>query len=83
MITIKIKLFFIMQHGFLFLVCELYKYGPNCTEDCGHCKHSRSCSIDTGVCPDGCEEGWTGEHCDTRRYQTTPYFFETLGKNYF
>lgn len=49
----------------LFLACEPYKYGPDCTGICGRCKHGISCSVDTGACPDGCEEGWTGKRCDT------------------
>lgn len=57
-----------------FLVCEPYRYGPNCTKDCGRCKHGRSCSMDNGACPDGCEEGWTAEHCDTRKYNNARQF---------
>lgn len=43
--------------------CEPYKYGDNCTLDCGHCKHGVPCSVDTGNCITGCEKGWTGTHC--------------------
>lgn len=47
------------------LECEPYKYGPNCTFDCGHCKDNKPCSMDTGDCPSGCMEGWIGKHCIT------------------
>lgn len=47
------------------LECEPYKYGPDCTTQCGHCKGGDSCSMETGNCPGGCTDGWVGERCDT------------------
>lgn len=47
------------------LECLPYKYGPNCSLDCGHCKNARPCSGMTGKCTDGCQQGWTDDFCLT------------------
>lgn len=45
--------------------CLPYKYGPNCSLDCGHCKDAGPCSGVTGKCADGCQQGWTDDFCLT------------------
>lgn len=50
---------------FSFIACKPFMYGPRCTRYCGHCQHGVPCSMDTGACPGGCEEGWIGERCTT------------------
>lgn len=50
---------------FLCLVCLSGHYGTNCSERCsGHCINIGSCDHVSGVCPDGCEDGYTGKLCN-------------------
>lgn len=44
--------------------CAVGYYGQNCKEKCGQCKDSPTCDKDTGACPNGCQQWWTGSICD-------------------
>lgn len=49
---------------FFLWVCETGKFGENCENSC-HCKTS-GCGIEDGHCYDpGCEDGWSGDRCDS------------------
>ncbi|XP_053391785.1 uncharacterized protein LOC128554536 [Mercenaria mercenaria] len=45
------------------IACASGQYGPLC-ENCGKCKLGTVCSSTTGICPDGCQPGFTGDKCD-------------------
>lgn len=53
--------------------CTHRKYGDGCRTDCGHCKDMVQCNHVDGVCPNGCEPGYTQDNCTQRttmiRYQ--------------
>ncbi|KAK7102805.1 hypothetical protein V1264_020978 [Littorina saxatilis] len=42
--------------------CESGRYGADCNATCGHC--SNGCRPDTGMCDDGCHNGFDGDMCD-------------------
>lgn len=56
---------YIVNCIFLFLVCLLGHYGTHCSERCsGHCINKEPCDHVGGVCPGGCEDGYTGKLCN-------------------
>ena len=54
------------QCTFYFLECPVGSFGQDCQEKCGKCKSGITCNITTGVCHDGCEDGYEGEYCTTK-----------------
>ncbi|ESO90347.1 hypothetical protein LOTGIDRAFT_164268 [Lottia gigantea] len=42
-------------------VCSVGTFGSDCTNFC-HCLNNERCS-ETGECPNGCSDGWTGTTC--------------------
>ena len=44
------------------LDCESNYYGDMCTA-CGNCLDDDICDATTGICPNGCAAGWTGNLC--------------------
>ncbi|KAK7471890.1 hypothetical protein BaRGS_00035474, partial [Batillaria attramentaria] len=54
--------------------CVAGKYGPHCSQLCGHCKANQTCDHVTGACPNGCAAGWKGamyschEACDSGKF---------------
>lgn len=49
----------------MFLVCLSGHYGTDCSERCsGHCINNEPCDHVSGLCPDGCEYGYTGKQCN-------------------
>lgn len=40
------------------------EYGADCGMICGRCKDGQPCHHETGICPDDCDEGYTGKKCD-------------------
>ena len=44
-------------------VCDKFRYGQNCSEECGHCKDNKTCNPIDGVCNNSCSPGFTGEMC--------------------
>ena len=47
----------------LITACRPGTFGPGCIMTCGHCKAGHSCNNSTGVCHNGCQEGWWGDNC--------------------
>lgn len=46
-------------------VCQFGYYGQSCKEKCSeHCRHANDCDHVTGVCSNGCFDGWLGKYCD-------------------
>ncbi|XP_056017448.1 uncharacterized protein LOC125648701 [Ostrea edulis] len=53
--------------GFCNKSCPAGYYGLQCRSTCtGHCRDNLSCNQTTGQCDYGCDNGWTGIHCNTR-----------------
>ncbi len=56
-----------MNYGhFLFMIfydseCSSGKYGPGCSQTCGHCRDGVTCHHENGNCEtDACDKGWKG-----------------------
>lgn len=46
--------------------CTPGYYGPKCKSKCfGYCKDNEPCNHISGLCDNGCYDGWTGENCTT------------------
>lgn len=55
---------FIEYTIFLSKACPGGHYGLSCAEKCvGQCKDQDHCNHTTGVCDNGCADGWTGGNC--------------------
>ena len=48
---------------FYILECPGGSFGQDCLEVCGGCKSKTTCNATTGICPDGCNNGFEGSHC--------------------
>ncbi|XP_061180599.1 scavenger receptor class F member 2-like [Saccostrea echinata] len=51
----------------LIVFCKAGYYGYNCEYLCGKCKTETICNNITGICPEGCQNRWTGLNCDVCR----------------
>ncbi|XP_036370698.1 receptor-type tyrosine-protein phosphatase T-like [Octopus sinensis] len=47
--------------------CPPVLYGEDCINEC-HCSRGESCHQISGICKNGCEDGWYGEKCDNKTY---------------
>ncbi|XP_061180600.1 cell death abnormality protein 1-like [Saccostrea echinata] len=45
-------------------VCKKGYYGQSCELNCGKCSIGTFCDNITGICPEGCQDHWTGFLCD-------------------
>lgn len=46
------------------LVCPYRYFGMDCSESCsGHCINNETCDHVSGVCTNGCQDGYTGSLC--------------------
>ena len=36
-----------------------------CSQPCGNCRFNDQCNMSNGLCPGGCERGYTGDNCTT------------------
>lgn len=50
------------------LACDRGYFGTACNKTCGHCAELEQCSSINGSCLTGCDAGFLGETCDTRKY---------------
>lgn len=48
--------------------CDRGSYGIECKETCGHCHDVSQCSNINGTCLTGCDAGFKGDLCKTRKY---------------
>ena len=55
----------------LFAACPIGFYGYGCSLSCGNCAFGGPCSIVDGVCPSGCDDGWTGATCHEGNLQSS------------
>lgn len=64
---------YIYKHTFisiniLVLACNRGQYGIDCSETCGKCLDVNQCFNVNGRCLTGCEDGYVGNLCKTRKY---------------
>lgn len=50
--------------NFWYVACPNGSYGSGCLNCVGHCKDNQVCNHSTGLCHDGCLDGWKGINCD-------------------
>ena len=48
--------------------CQNGKYGRECNSTCGHCQSEDHCHPTNGTCLNGCELGYHGILCHTRKH---------------
>lgn len=48
--------------------CVSGSYGFKCIENCGHCRGMNKCLHINGTCLIGCDAGYQGFLCKTRKY---------------
>lgn len=60
-----ISVWFYLNLYIMFLECLSGYYGTACREQCsGFCKNNKTCDHIRGICPYGCEDGYTGKLCN-------------------
>lgn len=57
------KLFSFQYFTWYFVECIDSKYGLDCSQSCGHCNKNKQCHHISGMCPYGCDPGYTGSQC--------------------
>ena len=50
--------------------CDLGTYGDMCNEKCGNCQDQTKCHHSNGTCLSGCNYGFQGALCKTRKSLT-------------
>lgn len=65
----------------LWKVCENGKYGQGCTSICGHCFNGSGCHHANGSCLTGCESGYGGDVCKSRKTNYVDLFFSDFQCN--
>lgn len=56
--------------------CDRGTYGNVCNEPCGHCRDINQCSNFNGTCLNGCDAGFKGDLCKTRKYANIQMYAE-------
>jgi hypothetical protein len=51
--------------------------GPSCREYCPNNCANNNCNF-VKICTDGCEDGWTGDQCETRMYWLFSFFLHLV-----
>ena len=52
---------------YFFTACVVGTYGNNCNNTCGNCLNVNECFHTNGTCLTGCDPGYTGDLCKTRK----------------
>lgn len=59
-ISVNLKVFLLKS------VCADGQFGMNCSNHCtGHCENNEPCDHVSGVCPGGCQDGFTDQYCNS------------------
>ncbi|CAG5121051.1 unnamed protein product, partial [Candidula unifasciata] len=61
-------------------LCDNQHYGHECESEC-HCSSNKSCFLNSGWCPNGCDEGYIGETCNTvakKEEKMSPIVYTTI-----
>lgn len=64
-------MFFLSTYNLFLLIipeCDIGLYGIRCNETCGNCRNESQCSNVNGTCLTGCNAGFKGDLCKTRKY---------------
>lgn len=56
---------------FAFVECSSGYFGYPC-QPCGYCDNNGICDPTTGMCPNGCQPGYTGTLCKQSEYTSLP-----------
>lgn len=60
----------------IFIGCSSGSFGINCIHKCNtYCAGSESCDSITGICDEGCKQGWKGPFCDKGKNNGNSYLF--------
>lgn len=52
--------------------CVTGHFGMDCRELCsGHCINNEPCDHFSGICPNGCQDGFIGKHCNSCKNLTS------------
>lgn len=52
----------------IFIECSSGYFGTGCRETCSrHCINNTVCNHVSGICPNGCEDGYMGTHCNSSK----------------
>ena len=54
-------------HWCIHTACPPGRFGFECRDECGNCYQRHACTHVNGFCADGCNEGFKGQLCKTRR----------------
>ena len=57
-----------------FIVCDNRKYGQTCNKSCGHCLNQGFCHHENGACLSGCDPGFHGVLCTSRKHRSFTLF---------
>lgn len=61
----KIRIFYCQCNFHFNKACPAGYYGLHCKSKCvGHCKDIVACNHTSGLCDNGCDDGWTGTNCN-------------------
>lgn len=55
--------------------CDDYRFGKNCSKQCGHCYNNSSCHHINGTCVEGCDRGYQGTKCMQSMQRLYSYYF--------
>ena len=66
-LNINVVYFFLFKTG-----CPPGHYGLDCKDNCsGHCINNEPCDHVSGVCPSGCQDGYTGARCNNSKIKNS------------
>lgn len=66
------------MYCFLLIECISGMYGKECKLKCSQFCHGKSCYQISGECVNGCEDGYIGGLCKTRKISAVIMFIEIL-----
>lgn len=52
-----------------FKACDRGSYGTDCNQNCGRCRYVDDCFHVNGTCFSGCDVGYDGNLCKSRKYE--------------
>lgn len=58
---------FVLNDNLIVSACAGGSYGVECNKTCGHCRDINQCYHINGTCLTGCDAGYQGNLCKTRK----------------
>ena len=65
-------IFLLSVHSIVLVGCSNMTFGQDCNNTCGHCLNNDVCHHVNGTCLRGCNPGYHGDLCATRKKITLP-----------